>query len=246
VIGELVGRGAVVTGAASGIGLALATRFGERGMRVVLADQDLAGAEQAAERLRGDGFDAYAAPVDVSDPDAVDALADTAAQLVGPVHLLALNAGVVTGGRAWEIPLEEWHRVIDVNLWGVIHGVRSFVPTMLRCAEGGHIVITGSMASVEPRALISPYVASKHALLGLAGSLREELAEIGAGIGVTLVMPGRIRTAMVPEGAPASEVADVVEVAVRDDLPYVFNDATRLAGVAAQFDLVLRAGVPRP
>ena len=244
-IAEPAGRAAVVTGAASGIGLAIATRCGERGMRVLLADRDAEGAEREAERLRSSGAEAHAARVDVADPDDVDALAATAAEVLGPVHLLVNNAGVVASGRSWELPLEEWHRVVDVNLWGVVHGLRSFVPGMLAGGEPGHIVIVGSMASVQPRAFISPYVATKHALLGLADALRAELEADGAAIGVSLVMPGRISTAMNPEGAPASDVAEVVELAIRHDLPYVFNDADRLPAVAARFEAILRGGDPR-
>lgn len=244
-IADPVGRNAVVTGGASGIGLAISTRCAERGMRLLVADIDGDGAERAAAELRATGAEAHAASVDVADPDDVESLAARAAETLGPVHLLVNNAGVVVSGRSWELSLEDWHRVVDINLWGVVHGIRSFVPRML--AEGGpaHIVITGSMASVEPRAFISPYVATKHALLGLADSLRAELEAEGAGIGVTLVMPGRIRTAMNPEGAPASDVADVVEIAIRDGLPYVFNDADRLPAVAARFDAILRDGDPR-
>jgi NAD(P)-dependent dehydrogenase (short-subunit alcohol dehydrogenase family) len=246
VIADLTGRNAVITGAANGIGLAIATRCAERGMRVLLGDIEAEGAERAAELLRESGGDAHAVGVDVADPDDVEALATSAAELLGPVHLLVNNAGVVGSGRSsWELPLEEWHRVVDINLWGVVHGLRSFVPGMLAGGEEGHIVITGSMASVQPRAFISPYVATKHALLGLADSLRAELEAEGAPIGVTLVMPGRIRTAMNPEGAPASDVAAVVELAIRDDLPYVFNDADRLPDVAARFEAILRTGDPR-
>jgi NAD(P)-dependent dehydrogenase (short-subunit alcohol dehydrogenase family) len=242
--GELKGRGAAVTGAASGIGLAIATRFSELGLRVVLADIDGDGAERAAQQLRTAGGEAHGVVVDVADAESVDAFAAHADELVGPVQVLVNNAGVVTGGPTWEIPLSEWHRVIDVNLWGVVHGIRAFVPRMIEAGAGGHVVNIGSMASVVPHAGLSPYVASKHAVLGISDALRAELAANGSGVGVTLVMPGRVRTGMVPEGAPAADVAEMVVAAIGDDRPYVFTDPTRIAEVEARFARILQVDDP--
>ena len=244
-ITDLQGRNAVVTGAASGIGLAIARRCARQGMHVLLTDLDGDAAERAAAELRVGGADVRSTPLDVTDPDGVEAVAAMADATLGPVNLLVNNAGIVRSGRSWELPLDDWHRVVDVNLWGVVHGIRAFVPRMLAGGEPGHVVITGSMASVEPRAGIGPYVASKHALLGLADVLRAELQNEGAAIGVTLVMPGRVATGMNPEGKPADGVAEVVELAVRHDLPYVFDDDDRLAPVHTRFEAILRTGDPR-
>ena len=118
------------------------------------------------------------------------------------------NAGIVNGGRAWELSLDEWHRVIDVNLWGVIHGVHTFVPLILDSGEEGHVVNTASMASVLAIGGLGPYTVAKHGVLGLSDVLRADLVAVGAPIGVSVVMPGMIRTGMNPIGTvEASAVA---------------------------------------
>src|SRR3974390_1527006 len=145
---DLGERVAVVTGAASGIGLAIVEAFVDHGMRVVMADvdEDRLGAE--ADRLLSNEADVLPAPTDVRDPASVDALGRMVLQRFGTLHVAVNNAGVVGGGNSWEIPLEEWHRVLDVDLWGVIHGVRTFVPLILASGEEGHVVNVASMAAV--------------------------------------------------------------------------------------------------
>jgi NAD(P)-dependent dehydrogenase (short-subunit alcohol dehydrogenase family) len=222
---ELRGRVAVVTGAASGIGLAIAEAFVEEGMRVVMADidDDRLGAE--ATRLQGIHADVVAVRVDVRDPESVDALGRSVTQHFGTLHVAVNNAGVVGGGNSWEIPLDEWHRVIDVDLWGVVHGVRTFVPLILASGDGGHVVNVASMAAVLTLPRLAPYTVAKHGVLGLTDVLRAELEGLGAPVGASVVMPGMVKTAMNPLGTvqPAAVAANVLD-AIRRDRAYVFTD----------------------
>jgi NAD(P)-dependent dehydrogenase (short-subunit alcohol dehydrogenase family) len=222
---ELRDRVAVVTGAASGIGLAVAEAFVEEGMRVVMADidEDRLGAEAA--RLQGNGADVVPVPADVRDSQSVDAVGRSVMQHFGTLHVAVNNAGVVGGGNSWEISLDEWHRVIDVDLWGVIHGVRTFVPLILASGDGGHVVNVASMAAVLALPRLAPYTVAKHGVLGLTDVLRAELEGLGASVGASVVMPGMVKTAMNPIGTvqPAAVAANVLD-AIRHDRAYVFTD----------------------
>jgi NAD(P)-dependent dehydrogenase (short-subunit alcohol dehydrogenase family) len=222
---RLKGRTAVVTGAASGIGLAIVEAFVGEGMRVVMTDIDEEGLEAHASRLSDQGAAIIAVPADVTDPDALDFVGHAAIGRFGKLHVAVNNAGVVTGGHAWEIPLEQWHRVIDIDLWGVIHGIRSFVPLILASGDEGHVVNTASMAAVLPRGNLGPYTVAKHGVLGLSDVLGAEFEALGAPIGVSVVMPGMIKTAMNPLGTVASDaVAAHVVDAMRTRRRYVFTD----------------------
>jgi NAD(P)-dependent dehydrogenase (short-subunit alcohol dehydrogenase family) len=239
---QLEGRTAVVTGAASGIGLAVAGALVGEGMRVVMADLDGEAVRARAERLR-DRADAHveAVQLDVCDPDAVAALADSIAERFEGLHVVVNNAGIVNGGLSWELSLDEWRRVIDVDLWGVIHGIRSFVPLVLAAGEG-HVVNTASMASVLPHARLGPYVVAKHGVLGLSDVLRAEFAAIGAPIGVSVLMPGMVRTAMNPIGTLEPDVVAVkVVAAIRQNHPYVFTDAQGTHPVRDRLDSIVAA-----
>ena len=224
---QLAGRTAVVTGAASGIGLATVEAFVAEGMRVLMADVDEARLDAEAGRLRGDGreADVHAVAVDVRDPAVGRPPRRGRRRPLRRVHVVVNNAGIVATGTSWELPLDEWHRVIDIDLWGVIHGIRSFVPLLLATGEPGHVVNTASMAAVRPMARLGPYTAAKHGVLGLSDVLRAELEAIGAPVGVSVVMPGMIRTGMNPIGSvePATVATNVVD-AVRRNRPYVFTD----------------------
>jgi len=239
---HLDGRSAVVTGAASGIGLAIVEAFVNEGMQVVMADIDEKSLRSHAVRLEGGGADVLAVPADVTDPDAVEAVGRAAVERFGRLHVAVNNAGVVNGGNSWEITLEEWHRVIDIDLWGVIHGIRSFVPLILATGEEGHVVNTASMAAVLPRAGIGPYTVAKHGVLGLSDVLRAELHAMGAPVGVSVVMPGMIKTAMNPIGTVSSVVvATHVVAAMRRQRSYVFTDDHHASEVRDRLGMIMAA-----
>ena len=213
---RLEARTAVVTGAASGIGLAIVEAFVGEGMRVVMADVNEENLATHATRLTGQGADVLAIQADVTDPDAIASVGRAAMERFGTLHVAVNNAGVVSRGYSWEMPLDEWHRVIDVDLWGVINGIRTFVPLILASEEEGHVVNTASMAAVLPMDRLGPYTVAKHGVLGLSDVLRAEFAVLGAPIGVSVVMPGMIKTAMNPIGTVS---ADVVAARGRRDSP---------------------------
>jgi NAD(P)-dependent dehydrogenase (short-subunit alcohol dehydrogenase family) len=194
---ELTGRVAVVTGGASGIGLALARRFAGEGMKVVLADVEVEALDAAAKELAGEhGDDAIAAvPTDVRDPAAVEALAAATFERFGTTHVVCNNAGVAVGGMSWEIPPDRWRWIVDVNLMGVVNGIRAFVPRMIEQGEG-HVVNTASIAGIATAPVMSPYVATKHAVVGLSESLFFDLQVTGHGaeVGVSVLCPEWVRT----------------------------------------------------
>jgi NAD(P)-dependent dehydrogenase (short-subunit alcohol dehydrogenase family) len=186
---SLRGKVAVVTGAASGVGLGMAERFAEEGMKVVLADVEEAPLKAAAERISSRGAEAVAVRTDVRFEAEVRHLADSAMAAFGGVHVLCNNAGVETGGTFSEISSESWKWVLDVNLWGVIHGCRVFLP-LLREQEEAHIVNTGSGASFSAALpTFAPYVTSKFAVLGLSESLDMELRANDERIRVSFLAP---------------------------------------------------------
>jgi len=187
-------RVAVVTGAASGIGLALAERFAAEGMKVVMADIETAALAQAAEGLRRKASVVLATRVDVSRHDDVERLARETYEAFGAAHVLCNNAGVAVIGAAHEHTLADWQWVINVNLWGVIHGVRAFLPRMLAGGDEGHIVNTASMAGLTTAPFMSVYDVTKHGVVALSESMFKELAVTGAPIGVSVVCPGLIDT----------------------------------------------------
>jgi len=184
---HLEGRVAVITGAASGIGKALARTCVETGMSVVVADVEADALDAAATEL---GADVLPVVTDVADAASVDALADAALKRFGAVHLVVNNAGVSgTFARTWVTSPEEWRWVFDVNVWGVINGIRSFVPILLQQDEG-HLVSTGSAASFEAFPGMAAYAGSKHAILGISEALRRELVAAGTNVGVSVYIPG--------------------------------------------------------
>ncbi|MEU9167006.1 SDR family oxidoreductase [Streptomyces sp. NPDC048420] len=187
--GQLV----LVTGAGSGIGRATALAFAEAGARVVAVDRDAETAARTADLSRRLGAPAaWAETVDVSDEQAMEKLADKVAADYGVVDVLVNNAGIGLGGSFFDTTTEEWKKVLDVNLWGVIHGCRLFGRQMSERGQGGHIVNTASAAAYQPSKALSAYGTSKAAVLMLSQSLRAELA--GQGIGVSAICPGFVNT----------------------------------------------------
>jgi NAD(P)-dependent dehydrogenase (short-subunit alcohol dehydrogenase family) len=193
---EFRGRTAVITGAASGIGFALAERAAAEGMNVVLADVEADALERAAASLRDGDRNVLAQRVDVRLEAEVRALADRAFAEFGAVHLLCNNAGVLSPERpAWENTVADWEWVLGVNLWGVIHGIRAFVPRMLAGGEEGHVVNTASMAGlVTGRIGNATYDASKHAVVSLSESLYRDLAVTTSRLSASVLCPGAVRT----------------------------------------------------
>jgi len=237
---ELEGRAAVVTGAASGIGLATTEAFVGAGMRVLMTDVDESSLVGHAARLRDGGAEVHTLAVDVTDPDAMERAADAAVGHFGKLHVCHNNAGIVTMGNSWELPLSEWRRIVEVDLWGVVHGIHAFVPRILASGEPGWVVNTASMAAVTAIPGIGPYTASKHAVLGISDGLRAELAAAGAPVGVSAVMPGMIKTGLNPYGTiPAEQVAANVVDAIRNDRPYVFTDHHSVSDVETRLSAIM-------
>lgn len=193
-------RIAIITGAASGIGQALASALVARGDTVVAADIDGGGAERVAGELarRGPGT-ASPAVVDVRDAEAVQALVDQTRDQHGRLDVMVNNAGIGVGGEARDLVLAHWDRVIDVNLRGVVHGVQAAYPVMIEQGSG-HIVNTASLAGLLPTPGMTPYAMTKHAVVGLSLSLRAEAA--GFGVRVTVVCPGVVDTPILDKGGP--------------------------------------------
>ncbi|MFJ2673933.1 SDR family oxidoreductase [Streptomyces sp. NPDC087525] len=187
--GQLV----LVTGAASGIGRATAFAFAEAGARVVAVDRDAEGAARTAELARLIGApEAWAEPADVGDGQAMEELAERVAAEYGIVDVLVNNAGIGLSGAFLDTTVEDWKKVLDVNLWGVIHGCRLFGKQMAERGQGGHIVNTASAAAYQPSKALPAYGTSKAAVLMLSECLRAELA--GQGIGVSAICPGFVNT----------------------------------------------------
>lgn len=237
------GRVAVVTGGAGGIGLALANAFAAQGCSVVLADIDQRALDGAAVEIIAHGVECLTVVTDVSKSAAVEALAAATMERFGAVHIVCNNAGVGGAGDPWIGPLETWEWVMGVNFWGVVHGVRAFLPHIVM-SGGGHIVNTASIAGVFPGMTAPPYDASKHAVVAITEDLYTSLRAGGIPVGVSCLCPGWVRTGIgesernwpdelgeLPERDPIGEIA-------RKHLTRALDEGMQPAAVA---DLVLQA-----
>ena len=230
---EFAGRVAVITGAASGMGRAYARRFSSEGMSVVLADIDSEALDLLVGELREAGHDASGVIADVMDPDAVEALAETAFERHGGVHVLCNNAGGSGGRRGpiWESSLDDWSFVFGLNMYGVVHGVRSFVPRMIAMDEEAHVVNTSSMSGIVPGGLL--YGAAKHAVVSITETLYLQLRRRNLKVHAHALCPWFVQTSLTqrsddPRAVAAyqgaiqpEDVAEAVMQALRDNRFYV-------------------------
>jgi NAD(P)-dependent dehydrogenase (short-subunit alcohol dehydrogenase family) len=188
----LEGRGAVVTGGASGIGFATARELGRRKARVLIADIEATALARAVEQLEDEGIEAHGVECDVTSFDAVQSLAAESFDRLGRVHIVFNNAGVALGGPVAALTHDEWRWIVDVDLWGPIHGVEAFLPRILEQNDGGHLLFTASFAGLVPNVGLGAYCVAKYGVVALAEVLHRELR--ASGIGVSVLCPMRVAT----------------------------------------------------
>lgn len=193
-ITQLAGRVAVVTGAGSGIGRALAECFAEQGMRLVLADVEQASLDQTEAQLKSAGHEVVSALTDISRLEDVERLAELTFVTFGAANVVCNNAGVVKSARAWTLTDADYRWVIDVNLWGAINGIRAFVPRMIAQGSPGHVVNTASIVGLLPMTNKAAYAAAKAGVVALSENLKVDLDAEQAPIGVSVLLPGFIPT----------------------------------------------------
>ncbi len=263
---------AVVTGAASGIGLGIARAFAHEGMRLVVSDIEPEALAQATEALRSIGGEVLAECVDVSDADAVERLAQRAYEQFGRVTVLCNNAGVIENNLAtWEYSLDDWNWVLGINLMGVVHGIRAFVPRMLASGDAGHVVNTASFGGLISGTANPIYIASKHAVVALSESLYNDLAARDATLSASVLCPGWVRTNIVDSdrnrddapilteklkhtrqrfqagidtGMEADEVGRLVVDAVRNKRFYIHTHPEWMDVVGDRFDAIVDGAHP--
>lgn len=237
------GRGAVITGGASGIGFACAQEFTRRGARVVLADIDQTTLDVAVEQLRADGAEAHGVICDVTKLEAVEQLADESFRLLGEVNLVFNNAGIAYAGAISDITHGDWRWVMDVDLWGPIHGAEAFLPRMIEQGGDRHLMFTSSFAGMVGNAYLGPYSVAKFGVVALAEGLSRELK--GEGIGVSVLCPMIVDTPLMANsersrsgdyGARSEQKDDAVQgltaVVTPTDADVRPNDVARLTADA--------------
>lgn len=202
-----IAKTAVITGAASGIGLGLAREAARRGIRLVLVDRD----EDALRKIASSLPDARAVPTDVSDLGAMRMLADCAFEHLGTVDLLFNNAGIMATGLTWEIEPARWDAALAVNVGGVLNGLRAFVPRMIAAGTPSRIINTASVGGFAPSPLMSPYSATKFAVVAITEALKGELDMLGAPIAVSLLAPGPVRSAIFDDPFGGSAISPATE-----------------------------------
>src|ERR1700678_3865797 len=270
---DLQGKVAVITGAASGIGRAVADRAAAHGMKIVLADIEQGPLKVAVDDLTSNGAEALGVVTDVSEAASVQALRDRALDRFGAVHLVHNNAGIGLGGPIWEVSEEDWRWILGVNLWGVIHGVATFVPLFVEQGEG-HVVNTASIAGLIAAPFLGPYNATKQAVVAVSETLFKDLQAVGAPVGVSVLCPGFVQTriaesernrpgwaaadndvpgaeelrgavqSLVDGGIAASTVADRVIDAVRNDTFYILTHPELDDAVTTRFDDIVQRRAP--
>jgi NAD(P)-dependent dehydrogenase (short-subunit alcohol dehydrogenase family) len=271
---ELTGKVAAVTGAASGLGRAMALAFAAEGMHVALADVDEAGLSATRSEVARLNVRSVAMRVDVSKGAEVEAFAERTAAALGAVHVVCNNAGVALTGAVWEHTEAEWQWILGVNLWGVVHGVRAFAPRLIAQNEG-HIVNTASVAGLISPPGMGAYCVSKHAVVALSESLHHDLRERGCAVGVSVLCPAYVptgiaesernkpkdlsltkskerlakeavlRKAVAAGKLSANDVARAVVAAVKQDRFYVLTHPAIKGAIRARMEDVLEERTPR-
>lgn len=270
---ELKGKVAAVTGAASGLGRAMALAFADEGMHVALAD--VADTSEVFAQVEARGVSALSLKVDVSRGEDVEAFAALVEKDLGPTALVCNNAGVSVHGAAWEYSVDDWRWLLGVNLWGVIHGIRSFVPRM-RSRNQGHVVNTASVAGLISPSGMAAYSVTKHSVVALSEVLLHDLRQFGSAVGVSVLCPAYVPTGIAdaernrPAGSrpgeksartleqqamlkkavasgklSADDVARAVVRAVQEERFYVLTHPAILGAVRARMEDILAQQAPR-
>ena len=268
-LSRLEGSVAVVTGAGSGIGRAMVEHYASVGMKVVAADIDGPSADTTARSAAGE---VVAATVDVASADQVESLAVDVYRRWGAVHLLCNNAGVFQAGLCWQRSVDDWDWTLGVNLYGIIHGIKSFVPRMLAGGEKCHVVNTSSVAGFVAAPFTGPYNVSKVAAFSITESLAHDLAAVGAEVGASVLCPSAIRTAiahtdrvrpggaadegedaagirqslfaMTETGIDPSEVPPIVLKGIADGDFLIATKPSYRQQIQTRFDALLKKGLP--
>ena len=233
---DLKGKVAVVTGGASGIGRAMAERFAAEGMKVVLADIEEGALARAESEMLAAGATVASKRTDVSQGEEVEALARFTVDTFGAVHVLCNNAGVGVGGNSWQQTEADWEWVLGVNLWGVIHGIRAFVPIMLEQGDECHVVNTASGAGLHTRPWLAMYCASKHAVVALSECLHHELSLTGSKVKVSVLCPAVVNTRI---GESERNRPDVLRNAADAGVP-----GQQMQAMEQAFRALLATGLP--
>jgi NAD(P)-dependent dehydrogenase (short-subunit alcohol dehydrogenase family) len=251
---SFTGRTAVITGGASGIGRAVADRFAREGMRIVLADIEQSPLDRAVAEMNASGAQVIGVRTDVADYSQLEALAQESIETFGAIHILCNNAGVASQpANSWEQTGKDWKWVLDVNLWGIINGIRAFVPIMLKQDDEGHVINTASLAGLLSMPGAAPYHASKSAVVAITESLHLEFAAIKSKLRASVLCPAWVKTQILDsarnrpaslsheerrpvsrlaeayrkriteQGLPPEFVADRVFEAVRDEKLYIWT-----------------------
>ncbi|MEK7793018.1 MAG: SDR family NAD(P)-dependent oxidoreductase, partial [Candidatus Hydrogenedentota bacterium] len=224
---DFAGKVAVVTGGASGIGRAIAERFAEEGMRIGLADVEPAALAKATAEMKAEGANVLPVRTDVSKDADMAALVKSTVDHFGAPHLLVNNAGVGISGKSWEISLADWEWVLGVDLWGVVHGIRHFVPVMLESGARGHIVNVASMAGLMSLGGMAPYHVSKHGVVTLSECLYQELLASGGTIGVSVLCPAWVQTRIAD--SDRNRPSGLVDESTLDDIGKMIRTMSRAA-----------------